>query len=139
MRIESGLSDTWSLLGHHTSAPIIWLEVAIHGAPDGVVAHWTPPSHGGRGATRGLPPYSTVSESASPGCFVYGRSTNTRPPERRKERGTADSRSVSDIDSIARSVSRSRATTSAGATMRASMRRVPAIVLSDGCTATARS
>src|SRR5512144_1267371 len=48
-------SSGWSLHGHHRSAPCIWLQVAIQGAPLFVFDHTKPPSHGGRGASRGLP------------------------------------------------------------------------------------
>src|SRR6056297_3223401 len=77
MSIESGSSLGWSLTGHQRSAPAVWQEVAIHGAPSGVSAHVKPPFHGGFGALRGEPAYRTATRRVSPGRTISGRSIHT--------------------------------------------------------------
>jgi len=51
----SGSSEPMSLFGHHTLAPSPWFDVETHGRPFASVVQVNPPSHGGFGATRGLP------------------------------------------------------------------------------------
>ena len=53
---SSGSSLGWSFVGHHRSAPSPWQLTATHGSPPEASDHVKPPSHGGRGATRGVPP-----------------------------------------------------------------------------------
>ncbi len=137
IRMESGSSDGWSLTGHHRSAPSPKQLVAIHGAPAAVADQVKPPSHGGLGAMRGRPPYSSVTDAVSPGVRVAGSATHTLPARRSNAAGGPAS--PCRTASIARSGSRSSTSQSSGSTARAVTVSAPSMVLSDGSTRIASS
>ena len=87
-----------------------------------------------------FPPYSTTTLAITPGTIPDGRWTQISPPRLSKESDrTAPCLVTCSTEYTSNSGARSSTICSVGVTIRAVMVRDPRIVLSDGCTSSARS